>query len=64
MGEKTEKERSRQRDISITSVFKEKKKKKRNWMEKDIENKTKQKSPQELCGVNLTFSMTENSTGR
>lgn len=63
MGEKTEKERSRQRDISITSVFKEKKKK-RNWMEKDIENKTKQKSPQELCGVNLTFSMTENSTGR
>lgn len=33
-------------------------------MEKDIENKTKQKSPQELCGVNLTFSMTENSTGR
>lgn len=33
-------------------------------MVKDTENKTKQKSPQELCGVNLTFSMTENSTGR
>lgn len=35
-------------------------------MEKDRENKTTptKKSPQELGGVNLTFSMTANCTGR
>lgn len=34
-------------------------------MEKDRENINKtNESPQELCGVNLTFSMTENCTGR
>lgn len=34
-------------------------------MGKDRENINKtNESPQELCGVNLTFSMTENCTGR
>lgn len=34
-------------------------------MEKDRENRNKTKqSPQELRGVNLTFSVTENCTGR
>lgn len=33
-------------------------------MEKDRENKNKTKSPQELRGINLTFSMTEKCTGR